>query len=277
MKTNYEKLYLIQPQIYHKMLPLLNEIDKRNVKEINEEHNADTHDSEETEINQEIIDSSDVQNHSDNTDHLPAIYKVSPQATPPKEDLSFDVSAINSLSGSEMSKHEVPAKITSPMIPSKEDDIDLQKSQFSQENLQNSAFKKMKPKRYICEICTNRGFTSKFSLRRHNNQFHSSNRNIKKATTTEPDILSTSESKPETITRNQKRQRDESVEKDEIPYIQESKKLKTRGLKRWAESEQAPYEQHLPRKSARIQSYKERPPILAPIQRGQGLLNWVNF
>ena len=48
-------------------------------------------------INQEIIDSSDVQNHSDITDHLPAIYKVSPQATPPKEDLSFDVSAINLL------------------------------------------------------------------------------------------------------------------------------------------------------------------------------------
>ena len=41
MKTNYEKLYLIQPQIYYKMLPLMNEIDKRAVEEINEEHNTE--------------------------------------------------------------------------------------------------------------------------------------------------------------------------------------------------------------------------------------------
>ena len=153
--------------------------------------------------------------------------------------------------------------------------------QYSQENLQSSALKK-NPKRYICEICTNRGFTSKFSLRRHNNQFHRSNKYIKKAII-EPDLLSTSEPMPVTIANNQKRQRDESVEKDEIQNFQESKKLKTRGLKRWADSDLTQYEQHLPRKSARIQSYKrksqwaEKPPKRVAIQRGQGLSNWVNF
>ena len=38
------------------MLPLLNEIDKRDVKEINEDYNTDDHNSEETEINPEIVD-----------------------------------------------------------------------------------------------------------------------------------------------------------------------------------------------------------------------------
>ena len=265
------------------MLPLLNEIDKRDVKEINEDYNTDDHNSEETEINPEIVDSSDIQNPSDSIKQPPAISEVSPQKTPPKENLSVDVPAINSLSGPEMPKHEVPAR-RNPLMNNPKEDTNLEELSIeapnSQENLKSSALK-MKPKRFICEICINRGFTTKFSLRRHHDQFHRSNRNIKKATI-KPDTLSTSEVMPETIIKNQKRQRDESVEKDEIQNFQEAKKLKTRGLKRWLDSDSTQYE-HLPRKSARIQSFKrksqfsEKPPKRVAIQKGQGLSNWVSF
>ena len=54
-------------------------------------------------------------------------------------------------------------------------------------------------------------------------------------------------------------------------------------MKRGINTEEMLNEQHLPRKSARIQSYKrksqwpEKPPKRISIQKGQGLLNWVNF
>ena len=265
------------------MLPLLNEIDKRDVKEINEDYNTDDHNSEETEINPEIVDSSDIQNPSDSIKQPPAISEVSPQKTPPKENLSVDLPAINSLSGPEMPKHEVPAR-RNPLMNNPKKDTNLEESSTellnSQETLHSSALK-MRPKRYICEICINRGFTTKFSLRRHNNKFHSSNRNTKKDNI-DPDTLSTSEPMPETIVKNQKRLREESVENDEIQNFQEAKKLKTRGLKRWLDSDSTQYE-HLPRKSARIQSFKrksqfsEKPPKRVAIQKGQGLSNWVCF
>ena len=324
MKTNYEKLYLIQPQIYYKVLPLLNEIDKRYVKEINEDYNMNNYHSEETEENPEIVDSSIIQNHSDDIKQWPAISEVSPQTTSPKESLPFNISATNSLSGPEMPKYEVPAKRNplinasntevspqasspkeslpddvpainslsdseipkhevhderNPLMIASNKDTNLEESPI--ENLQSSAFK-IKPKRFICEICINRGFTTKFSLRRHNNQFHRSNRNTIKAKIV-PDTLPTSEPMPETIIKTQKRPREESLENDEIQNIQESKKLKTRGLKRWIDSDSTEHEQHLPRKSARIQSYKrksqwaEKPPKRVAIQKGQGLSNWVSF
>ena len=261
MKTNYEKLYLIQPQIYHKVLPLLNEIDKRNVTEINEDYNTDSQHGE-AEIIPEFEGSINAQN---NSDHLPVTQEVLPDTALPEENLSTENSAIDSLSSTEMPK---------------EKSYFLKSSSTSE--IPNSHVMKMRPKRYICEICINRGFTTKFSLRRHNNQFHKKDGNIK-TVSIKPDVLSNSEPEVETINKNSKRPRDELLEKTEVQNIQESKKLERRGMKRGINTEEMLNEQHLPRKSARIQSYKrksqwpEKPPKRISIQKGQGLLNWVNF
>ena len=264
------------------MLPLLNEIDKRNVKEINENYNTDSQNSGEIEIHSESEESSTIQNHSDKS---PAISEVLPQTELPEEFLPIDISTMNSLRSPEMPKNETSARISLPMKASKNDQTNLLKLPTeilnSEENIRSSALT-MRPKRYICEICINRGFTTKFSLRRHNDQFHKNDKNIK-TTSIEPDVLLNSEPKPETIHRNQKRQRDESVETNEFKNFQESKKLKTRGLKRGLDTEETQHEEHLPRKSARIQSYKRKsqfpeiPPKRVAIQKGRGLSNWVNF
>ena len=83
---------------------------------------------------------------------------------------------------------------------------------------------------------------------------------------------------------NLKRSRDFSDdETDEFQTIPDSKKLKARGLKRNADPVTL-LDQHLPRKSTRIESYKRKnqwtqnsPAKRLAIQKGQGFSNWVNF
>ena len=338
MKTNYEKLYLIQPQIYYKMLPLMNKIDKRIVEEINEEHNTDVSNLLENDSNPVVAnDTNDfitkdnnMQNYLQEVERfstIPDKFSKAETYSALPVDLSKMKSPIASETPSTLDQSEieyplvvnssvnVPEMDHSRKIPSQEhvvsnlDDLEVVSETPNQINsdqdIYSSYKSKTKPKQYLCEICINRGFTTKYSLNRHNKNFHKLKKiskeliNETKPSFTSPisqynlerfrdltddetdEIQNFPDSKKlKTRGYNLKRSRDSS---DELQNFPETKKLKARGLKRNADPVTI-HEQHLPRKSARIESYKRKnqwtensPAKRLAIQSGQGFSNWVNF
>ena len=341
MKTNYEKLYLIQPQIYYKMLPLMNIIDKRAVEEINNENITEESNLEQNGANivaangnNDYItrDNNNMQSHYLETEQLPSISEksmhtesnsnesISQEQTIPAQYVLEQPLALSSTNDASKINFpsEAPSKVKPPQnvprlsvtVPVNVPEIkplseihpqSIDASKLNhviasekpeqmnsvQENLSTSV-SKTKRKRYLCEVCTNRGFTTKFSLKRHNNQFHSLNKmktELNKASKSSSTIP-TSRHEPDDVSKSFKRSREMLDDKiDEIHFLPDSKKLKARGLKRSADVFQNEmFDQHLPRKSARVESYKRKnqwtensAPKRLAIQRGQGFSNWVNF
>ena len=320
------------------MLPLMNEIDKRAVEEINEEHNSeksnlvyvDPNPVIENDNNNSIAKDINVQNHHlPEEGQFPTIFDNFSQAES-NSALPVDISKIKIPTASEipstleLSKMVHPVSMTSSVnIPEIENNRKVPSQLNAVSNIDHlnaanmpkqmdyghknisSVKSKTKPKRYLCEICTNKGFTTKYSLKRHTNNFHKFNKSSKlliddvkpsmilptskyslKISGDDSDnetdeFQNISESKK---LNNLKRSRDFSDdETDEFQTIPDSKKLKARGLKRNADPVTL-LDQHLPRKSTRIESYKRKnqwtqnsPAKRLAIQKGQGFSNWVNF
>ena len=294
------------------MLPLMNEIDKRAVEEINEEHNTeksnlvdvDPNPIVANDNNDSIAKYNNVQKHLPEEGQFPTIFDNFSHVES-NSALPVDVSKIITPTTSEIPSILQPSNMVPPLsvtssvnspeiendrkVPSQLNTVSNidhvkvaempKQMDHGQENIL-TAKSKTKPKRYLCEVCTNKGFTTKYSLKRHNTNFHKLNKSPK---------VFIEEVKPPVILPvskyNLKRPRDFSDdETDEFQSIPDSKKLKARGLKRNADPVGTLYEQHLPRKSARIESYKRKnqwtensPPKRVAIQRGQGFSNWVNF
>ena len=127
MKTNYEKLFLIDPEIYHKMLPLMGEVEKRDTSSLNEQND------EAQEVGNE---SEKVGNENESED--------SPKEVVDNADTSSDI------------------PISSVDQPDK---IDLQSTIVPNVNPENTSVlpkkRNQNPKRYFCEICVDKGFTTR--------------------------------------------------------------------------------------------------------------------
>ena len=319
------------------MLPLMNEIDKRAVEEINEEHNSeksnlvyvDPNPVIENDNNNSIAKDINMQNHLPEEGQFPTTFDNFSQAES-NSALPVDVSKIKTPTASEipstleLSKMVHPVSMTSSVnIPEIENNRKVPSQLNAVSNIDHlnaanmpkqmdyghknisSVKSKTKPKRYLCEICTNKGFTTKYSLKRHTNNFHKFNKSSKLLIEdVKPSMIlptskynlkiSRDDSDDETDEfqniseskklNNLKRSRDFSDdETDEFQTIPDSKKLKARGLKRNADPVTL-LDQHLPRKSTRIESYKRKnqwtqnsPAKRLAIQKGQGFSNWVNF
>lgn len=319
------------------MLPMMNEIDKRAVVEINNEHLTEGSNLVGNDTNFIDTDNNDIiENHYLETEQLPSISeklthtsvsnpndsmahkqddtgtKYHKQTIPSQYVLEQPIGLSSPNDTSKMNfLSETPSKkpqnvshlsVTVPVnVPEIKPLSEMHQSSIDASNLDHvtasekpeemnsdqkglsTSVSKTKRKRFLCEVCTNRGFTTKYSLRRHNDKFHSLNKvkNELNKNTKHSSIDNT-----EDISKSLKRSREIfDDETDEIHSFPDSKKLKVRGLKRSADVFQnSIHEKHLPRKSARIESFKRKnqwtensPAKRLTIQRGQGFSNWVNF
>ena len=128
-KSSYEKMFLIDEQMYNKILPLLNEIDRQELVSLNNDHKSD---------DQKTIENRENDNPSIEESSLPS------HIQPAK--------SIENLGNSTL-------KIDQPVSVNPETSLKPRKT--------------MRPKKFECTKCE-KGFTTKFSLKRHANKFHPS-------------------------------------------------------------------------------------------------------
>lgn len=160
-KQTFHKLYLIEPELYNRMLPLLNEIDKNELIQLNQEHL-------EEEIS--IPDSSYPNVDKDNTESQLGNQKTSNEFTQtrnPKEN---------------QSRGNIISEPTSESLAKDQ----LDNNNYGRLKTSN---KQKKLKKFQCPKCI-KSFTTKFSLKRHNKTFHA-------APNQEPQNNSFQGSKPE--------------------------------------------------------------------------------
>ena len=161
-KSSFHKLYLIDAEMYNRILPSLNEVDKEELHDLNESNRPyddlnDENPGETTEEPQQVNTDSDV--------------------TPP------DVKNTD--------------KSPPPTITEKTSE--------------------MKTKKFGCEICVNKKFTTKQSLKRHHKTFHEKKQSIKEAVRSSPiEEETTSIKEPHSNTLKRKFQDDsEDFSKDQ--------------------------------------------------------------
>ena len=130
-KSSFHKLYLIEEEMYNRVLPKLNEVEKQELGDLQETYKP---------------------------------YEDSEEVTPKQND-------------SALSK---PETIVEQMEPEKNKD-ELTSSLNASNQLQALTTKKTKrkEKKYACEICINKMFTTTRSLKRHNETFHTAKQFIK--------------------------------------------------------------------------------------------------
>ena len=131
-KSHFEKLYLIQPELYDKILPHLNPAEKNDVQDLNKEYNDETEGNDFTQNN--VEDNPDPQVSDDIATQPPDINLENPNT-------SVDSEALTSK----------PSIVTPTSLP------------------------KMRPKKFLCDRCKDKGFTTRYSLRRHYHRFHEGN------------------------------------------------------------------------------------------------------
>ena len=127
-KSSFHKLYLIEKDMYDRILPYLNEVDKQEIDDLNMEHRPELDESEqivEAEVEDELTQSNNTETEIDEREPDREVYR------------------------------EIPREVPSPEI-----------------NEENSTLPNKRPKKYRCEICVNKMYTTKSSLKRHHKTFH---------------------------------------------------------------------------------------------------------
>ena len=120
-KSSFHKLYLIDSEMYNRILPHLNEVDKQEVNALNENNRSFD------EMNDEALDQGNDESQQDSVEVLP----------------------------DEANKIET--------------------------NIMTEKDSKTKTKKYACEICVDKKFTTKQSLKRHHRTFHEKKQSINEA------------------------------------------------------------------------------------------------
>ena len=152
-------MFLIEEQLYEKILPLLSEIDRQELVNLNEEHQSNE---------QSRIEGFNNDTPNKKIDQIPSaaespapVLISSTEALPntdskdePNENLSV-----------QRSSSQMPPK---PLIPTS-----MESSSVNSRPHLTPSRKPMRPKKFECKICS-KGFTTRFSLKRHNEKFHSS-------------------------------------------------------------------------------------------------------
>ena len=134
-KSSFHKLYLIEPALYEKMLPLLNDVEKQEIIDLNEEHKDGL-----------------VEEFGENTTN-------NDDAEPPQEEIVA--------SGEDPAP---PMKSTSE-TPIAQDSQNVETTTQTEATVAAPSVRKKNPKRFPCDSC-HKAFTTKFSLKRHFKTFH---------------------------------------------------------------------------------------------------------
>ena len=144
-KSSFHKLYLIEPALYEKMLPLLNDVEKQEIIDLNEEHKDGL-----------------VEEFGENTTN-------NDDAEPPQEEIVASGEDPAPASGEDPAP---PIKSTSETpIAQEQDSQNVQTTTQTEATVAAPSVRKKNPKRFPCDSC-HKAFTTKFSLKRHFKTFH---------------------------------------------------------------------------------------------------------
>ena len=141
-KSTFHKLYLIEPELYNKILPLLNELDKNELLQLNQKHSEEEMVIEETN-----------RNNMENVESNSPSYQENQIMT--NGDSVRDRSSL--LEENQIATTDVNS---SPQYPTNNKKLRLKTSN-----------QQKRPKKFLCKKCT-KAFTTKYSLKRHNKNFH---------------------------------------------------------------------------------------------------------
>ena len=169
-KSQYKRLYLIQPEIYNRVLPKLNEVEKQELKDLNEK-NSNFQEDEET-LEEKNDDGEGVNEGTEGVnDNV--------------EEVTDDVIMDHPPENKEEPKTDKP-KISVKMV----------KDSNGKWSVKKTPLKKVK--NFSCKICKNKSYTTRRSLKRHNNSFHVEKHSIKEAEII-PEVIYPKTASPETV------------------------------------------------------------------------------
>ena len=159
-KSQYKRLYLIQPEIYNRVVPKLNEVEKQELKDLNEKNsNSNFQEDEET------LEEKNGNNEGINV----------------TEDVIMD---------------QPPENIEEPKTDKPKISVKLVKNSNGKWSVKKTPLKKVK--NFSCKICVNKSYTTRRSLERHNNSFHVKKHSIKEAEVI-PEVIYPKTASPETV------------------------------------------------------------------------------
>ena len=169
-KSQYKRLYLIQPEIYNRVLPKLNEVEKQELKDLNEK-NSNFQEDEET-----------LEEKNDNGE---GVNEGTEGVNDNVEEVTDDVIMDHPPENKEEPKTDKP-KISVKMV----------KDSNGKWSVKKTPLKKVK--NFSCKICKNKSYTTRRSLERHNNSFHVEKHSIKDAEVI-PEVIYLKTASPETV------------------------------------------------------------------------------
>ena len=169
-KSQYKRLYLIQPEIYNRVLPKLNEVEKQELKDLNEK-NSNFQEDEET-----------LEEKNDNGE---GVNEGTEGVNDNVEEVTDDVIMDHPPENKEEPKTDKP-KISVKMV----------KDSNGKWSVKKTPLKKVK--NFSCKICVNKSYTTRRSLERHNNSFHVEKHSIKEAEII-PEVIYPKTASPETV------------------------------------------------------------------------------
>ena len=156
-KSAFHKLYLIDKEMYDRILPQLNNVEKQELDNLNDEHRPDfennedntaddTHETDKQDVNGEIVEQNTTEKPLDNAVDIKDIGKIP--------------------IGTESETEDVEAE----KLNQTADTFD-RKQMLTSSVGKKASTRQMKPKKFECDSC-NKSFTTKYSLNRHHRNFH---------------------------------------------------------------------------------------------------------
>ena len=159
-KSSYNKLYLVQPEVYNNMKPQLNEVENQELNDLNEKY-QEGHETFEEEKNEEQKSSHDEEINDD------------------AEEVNDDVVMDPPTENEKVNNDDPNIPVEEPKVGKPKISMKMVRNPDGKWTIKKASEKKVK--NFSCEICENKEFTTKRSLQRHNVSFHVKKQPIKGA------------------------------------------------------------------------------------------------
>ena len=160
-KSSFHKLYLIEKEMYDRILPYINEVDKQEINDLNEEHRPEYEDPDTTII--EKTESRKELNVSDNDDQSEDLNEITTE-------ISHEVprEALREAARESLREASQLTTTSQEYLQPVEEELPIDEEKFT--SRKGNKLKKIK--KYACNICVNKKFTTRSSLNRHHKTFH---------------------------------------------------------------------------------------------------------
>ena len=143
-KSSFHKLYLIEKEMYDRILPYINEVDKQEINDLNEEHRPEYEDP-------------------DNDDQSEDLNEITTE-------ISHEVprEALREAARESLREASQLTTTSQEYLQPVEEELPIDEEKFT--SRKGNKLKKIK--KYACNICVNKKFTTRSSLNRHRKTFH---------------------------------------------------------------------------------------------------------